>query len=54
MYEMKWLIIGFSIVMSCIAVSESVSHYSDKQCRIAAIAAKVPADDIGKACGLKQ
>lgn len=54
MIEFKWLIIGFAVVMSCIALSDAAKGYTDKQCRIAAIAAKVPADDIDKACGIKK
>lgn len=52
MLEIKWLIIGFAVVMSCIALSDSVKGYAEKQCRIAAITAQVPADDISKACGI--
>mgnify|MGYP000104811600 CR=1 FL=1 len=53
MEDFKWLIIGFATIMSVIAIGETVDSYAAKQCRIAAITAQVPADEIGKACGIK-
>lgn len=54
MIEYKWLLASFAVVMSSIVFGDAVQTYTDKQCRIAAITAQVPADDVDKACGKKK
>lgn len=48
--EVKWIFIGFILVMLIIVFGESYGHYQQNQCRIAAMQANVPVVDIEKVC----
>jgi len=48
--EMKWAMIAISIFFGAMFVAIGVEEYQKSQCRIAAIQAKMSADDIAKVC----
>ena len=50
MIEFKWLMVTFAVVMSSLAAADAASKYSLQQCRVAAIAASMPAEEIAKVC----
>lgn len=48
--EMKWAMIGMAAVFGAMFAGIGVSEYQKSQCRIAAIQAKMLADEIAKVC----
>ena len=49
--EMKWAMIAMLCVIVLPLVGLSLSDYHHSQCRLEAIKASMPADDIKKVCG---
>ena len=48
--ELKWLAIMMVGIFGAMFVGLGIETYNRQQCRIAAIEAKMPADDIAKVC----
>lgn len=48
--ELKWLSIMMIGIFGAMFVGLGVETYNRQQCRIAAIEAKMPVDDIAKVC----
>lgn len=48
--EMKWIMIAFAVVFTGMFVGLGANEYHKGQCRIEAIKAKMPSDDIAKIC----
>jgi len=49
--DMKWVVILCVIFIGTPLVGLAVSDYNRSQCRLEAIKAAMPADDIRKVCG---
>ncbi len=48
--EMKWAMIGMAAVFFAMFIGLGITEYQKSQCRMVAIQAKMPADEIGKVC----
>ena len=48
--EMKWLAVMMMGIFGSMFIGLGIESYNHQQCRMAAIAAKMPVDDIAKAC----
>lgn len=51
--ETKWIAICAIGVTAFMFAPLMVTEYQQNQCRIEAIKANVPADDVNRACGIK-
>ncbi len=48
--EIKWVMIGMAAIFATMFAGIGISEYQASQCRITAIQAKLPADEIAKVC----
>ena len=48
--EIKWLMIGFAIVMSAVVIGETVQDLGRTQCRVAAVEAHMTPEQIAQVC----
>ena len=49
--DMKWVVLLMVAFIGLPLIGMALSEHQQSQCRIEAIKAQMPADDIGKVCG---
>lgn len=48
--EFKWYMISMALILGCVVANDSIRDYNNTQCKIAAIARGIAADDVTKLC----